>query len=167
MKVAMVGAVLAVLLACPDLVACPAAADRMLQTAAASRRHELRTVIVRSSHGRLAVSLFYNRKKITAAAPGLRLFLKRRDCNALILDRFVLDMGTLIRRLVAQDHTEFDAWDHFMAGLTIRVDGRRYMTLKTLSIGRRFLGILPRVHRMKWAEKFNCFPQIDSAADPQ
>ena len=55
--------------------------------------------------------------------------------------------------------TESERMQDVVMDLRIRIDGKNYVASTGMRTGHAFVHLPGEVHRMKWEDKFNCFPE--------
>ena len=111
------------------------------------------TLVVQTALKKL--TLTYSKKQVAIKSYMMDLSMKRKKCNAHIIDRFNRDIKKMIktnRKALKKTHGKKKG----IETLEVQISGQKYFVAGRSEAGVRFLSLPREVIRMKWEEKLNC-----------
>ena len=118
------------------------------------RKNKSNTLIVKTALKQF--TLTYNKDAIAIKGPQLDLSLKRKKCNAHILDRFNGEIIQIIKEASKKKEIKAKSKKKEMDTVKVQIENKTYFIKFSSRIGQTFLHLPKEVLRMKWEEKFNC-----------
>ena len=101
-------------------------------------------------------TLTYNRKQVAIKGYMMDLSMKRKKCNAHIIDRFNQDIKKMLKTNKKSLKKNMERQKKGIETLEVQIGSQTYFLDGRSGAGLRFLSLPREITRMKWEEKLNC-----------